>query len=241
MTSPTPLDRSRLADLVRFYEILAHLENKVGPARKLANCSGRMDWPKRGVYFFFENGETRSDTGKGPRVVRVGTHALTVGSGTKLWTRLSQHRGQNNTGGGNHRGSIFRLIVGAALIKKLGLSSSTWGVGNSAGKDVREGEVDLERQVSDFIGRMWFLWLAIEDEPGPNSRRGYIERNSIALLSNFNRPVLDAPSKAWLGHHSNRERVRKSGLWNQNHVEEGYDPAFLDNFAYLVSDVKKAA
>ena len=34
-----------------------------------------------------EDGEVRSDSG-------TGTHALTEGSGTKLWTRLSQHRGQ---------------------------------------------------------------------------------------------------------------------------------------------------
>jgi hypothetical protein len=131
MNAPTPPNRSRLADLVRFYEILAALENKIGYPRKLSACSGRMNWPKRGVYFFFEQGENRSNTGHGPRIVRVGTHALTAGSGTKLWTRLSQHKGQAKTGGGNHRGSIFRLIVGAALIKKLELSFSTWGVRNS--------------------------------------------------------------------------------------------------------------
>jgi hypothetical protein len=56
---------SRLADLVRFYEILSDLESKLGPARRLADCSGRIGWPKRGVYFFFESGETRSDTGSG--------------------------------------------------------------------------------------------------------------------------------------------------------------------------------
>ena len=66
----------------------------------------------------FEQGENRSDTGDGPKVVRVGTHALTAGSGTKLWTRLSEHKGPPKTGGGNHRGSIFRLIVGAALINR---------------------------------------------------------------------------------------------------------------------------
>jgi hypothetical protein len=77
-----------------------------------------MDWPKRGVYFFRELGENRSDTGEGPRIVRVGTHALKSGSQTKLWTRLSQHKGQPSTGRGNHRGSIFRLIVGTALIKR---------------------------------------------------------------------------------------------------------------------------
>ena len=200
-----------------------------------------MDWPKRGVYFFHEQGENRSGTGDGPRVVRVGTHALKAGSGTKLWTRLSQHKGQRKTGGGNHRGSIFRLILGAALINRERLNFPTWGDGNTADRDVRSGELALERQVSQVIGNMSFLWLAIEDQAGAESRRGYVERNSIALLSNFNKPGLDPPSQGWLGHHSDRERVRKSGLWNQNHVEEAYDPAFLDTLGRLVSDVRHAA
>jgi hypothetical protein len=199
-----------------------------------------MDWPKRGLYFFFEDGEKRSDNGNGPRVVRVGTHALTVGSGTKLWTRLSQHKGQSN-GGGNHRGSIFRLTVGTALINKNGLNFPTWGIGNNADKAVRSGEVDLERQVSEMIGNMRFLWLSIEDEPGPESRRRYVEKNSIALLSNYNKPPLDPPSTTWLGNFCNRERVRKSGLWNQNHVEEAYNPTFLDDLDHLVAGTKKVA
>lgn len=240
MNVPPPV-ASRLAELVRFYETLADLEGKIGAARRLAECSGRMDWLKRGVYFFFEDGERRSDTGNGPRVVRLGTHALTAGSGTTLWTRLSQHKGQAKTGGGNHRGSIFRLIVGAALIKKLEINSSTWGVGNSANRSIREGEVNIERKVSEVIGRMSFLWLSIEDEPGPSSLRGYIEKNVIALLSNYNKPALDAPSEDWLGHYSDRERVRRSGLWNQNHVDEAYDPTFLGTLERLVSAVRKAA
>src|SRR5690242_13971991 len=102
----------RRADLIRFYEILGTLEKKVGGKRTLAECDGRMPWPRRGVYFFFEPGEVRSDSGGGPRVVRVGTHALANGSTTTLWRRLSQHRGSKRSGGGNHRGSIFRLLVG---------------------------------------------------------------------------------------------------------------------------------
>ena len=77
-----------------------------------------MDWPPRGVYFFHESGEARSGTGGGPRVVRVGTHGLKSGSGSTLWDRLSQHRGSSRSGRGNHRGSIFRLIVGIALAKR---------------------------------------------------------------------------------------------------------------------------
>jgi len=152
-----------------------------------------MDWPRRGVYFFREPLEERSDTGTGPRIVRVGTHALKAVSRSTLWTRLSQHKGQPSTGGGNHRGSIFRLMVGAALARRHGYDFPTWGDGHSAKSEVRKSEVALEKQVSTFIGAMPFLWLAIDDDAGPDSLRGYIERNSIALLSNYGKPPLDSP------------------------------------------------
>jgi hypothetical protein len=228
----------RLKQLVQFYSILDDLEAAIGGARTLADCSGRMGWPDRGVYFFREAGENRSGKGEKPRIVRVGTHALTAGSGTKLWTRLSQHRGQSSTGGGNHGGSIFRLIVGAALIRRDGLKCPTWGNRNTAEKSA---ELPLEREVTRVIGAMPLLWVPIEDEPGRESHRGYIERNAIALLSNSNKPPLDPPSEDWLGRHSDRERVRKSGLWNQNHVDESCDPAFLDLLAQLVSHARRAA
>ena len=67
----------RRADLDRFYALLAELEGLRGGKRLLAECHGRMGWPQRGVYFFFEDGELRDD-GVTPRVVRVGTHALQV-------------------------------------------------------------------------------------------------------------------------------------------------------------------
>ena len=79
--------------LIEFYAILDRLETRVGGARKLVDCRGRMTWPHKSIYFFREPGELRTNSGAGPRIVRVGTHALHAGSGTKLWTRLSQHRG----------------------------------------------------------------------------------------------------------------------------------------------------
>ena len=133
------MSATRANDLVRFYALLDKLERNIGGARRLADCSGRMHWPQRGVYFFRESGEDRSDTSSDPRIVRVGTHALKDGSGTKLWTRLSQHKGQLSTGGGNNRGSIFRLIVGAALIARDGYVFPTWGDGNTAKGDIRKG------------------------------------------------------------------------------------------------------
>ncbi len=83
----------RLNDLRRFYDLLTALGKKLGGKRMLETCNGRLGWPKRGVYFFFEPGENRIHSGEGPRVVRVGTHALTSTSQTTLWNRLSQHQG----------------------------------------------------------------------------------------------------------------------------------------------------
>jgi len=225
----------RREHLIRFYALLDSLERRVEGERKLADCSARMHWPRRGVYFFREGGETRSDSGTGPRIVRVGTHALKAGSGTRLWTRLSQHKGQAVSGGGNHRGSIFRLIFGTALVARHAHSFPTWGVGNAAKGNIRKAELSLECGVTRVLGEMSFLWLAIEDEPGPGSLRGYIERNSIALLSNYVRDPLDQPSPSWLGTQCDRERVRKSGLWNSKHVDEEYEPAFLDKLTLLIA------
>jgi hypothetical protein len=50
-----------------------------------------MKGPSRGVYFFHETGENRSDTGEGPRLLRVGTHALKTGGSTTLWAALRTH------------------------------------------------------------------------------------------------------------------------------------------------------
>ena len=204
----------------------------------MSGCSGYMKWPARGIYFFMETGEDHAVTGNGPRIVRVGTHALKAGSKTKLWTRLKQHKGTVRSGGGNHRGSIFRLIVGAALIKKDGLNYPTWGKGDTAPPEIRKLEQPLEKIVSTHIGEMPFLWLAVEDDPRPDSLRGYIEKNAIALLSNWGKQPIDPPSTSWLGHHCNREKVRASGLWNSNHVNEDYDPAFLDVLARLIDEME---
>jgi hypothetical protein len=217
---------ARSDDLLRFYEILATLERKAGGARTLTNCSGGMNWPDRGVYFFRELHEERSDTGNGLRVVRVGTHALRAGARSTLWGRLRQHKGTGH--GGNHRGSIFRLLVGKSLIERDGVLCPSWGRGSSAPRSVRDAEVPLEREVSSVVGAMPFLWLAVECEPGPDSLRGYIERNAIALLSNYGKPPLDPPSHRWLGRWCDRERVKRAGLWNSNHVHEQYQPEFLE-------------
>src|SRR5262249_16310786 len=84
-----------------FYRLLDDLGRRVGGKGYLRDCTGHSDWPRKGVYFFYEDGEDRANGV--PRVVRVGTHALTAKGKATLWGRLRQHRGRlagRNPGGG---------------------------------------------------------------------------------------------------------------------------------------------
>lgn len=218
------------AVLERFYSIIDDLTDRQG-APAFAELDGRMPWPERGVYFVFEPGEVRSLSAGVPRVVQVGTHALNVGSGTTLWNRLRQHRG-SRAGIGNHRGSIFRMHVGRALIARYGLHASfpEWDRGGSAPREVVQSERGMEEMVSEVIGRMRVAWVAVLDEPGPGSERGVIERSAIALLASEGR-VVDPPSRRWLGRFAPSDAIRGSGLWNVNHVGAGTETGFLDDLA----------
>jgi hypothetical protein len=231
---------NRREDLDRFYWIIDTLRGKCRGFRCLKDCTRRSGWPGRGVYFFFEDHEFRED-GSTLRVVRVGTHAVSVNSRTTLWSRLHSHKGASS-GGGNHRGSIFRKRVGEALVQVRSYSpeiGASWGIGNSAPRSTRLAELPLELDVSTVIGVMPFLWLEVNDTPSAASDRAYLERNCIGLLSNFENEPIDKPSEGWLGLHSPQETIRKSGLWNTNHVDDGYTPAFLDILEKYLRETKR--
>lgn len=236
---------SRLEDTRRLYTLLDRLETVSGGKRHLNDLGTASRWPRRGVYFFFEPGENRSGSGDGPRLVRIGTHALGTGARSTLHQRLRQHAGRSGGAGGNHRGSIFRLLVGEALIARGDCAACTsWGVKGDISRaaaalaadrqDLASLEGPVEAAVSAWLARLPFLRLPIDDEPGPESLRGYIERNTIALASGHSGEAIDPPSSAWLGHLSGRPLVRQSGLWNQRHVEDAYEPAFLDVLQSLI-------
>jgi hypothetical protein len=227
---------SQAADADHFYLLLSELTRRVGGPRLLRDSTGAQDWPPHGVYFFFEDGETRAN-GSG-RVVRVGTHALTPSSQTILWDRLRQHRGHpkgRNVGGGNHRASVFRRHVGAALIRRGNRPKELLGswLNRHYPTQWTEQEDNIEREVSRYIGAMPFLWLGVPDR----ADRDYIERNSIALLSCL-AGCQDSPSAGWLGHDADRLEIRESGLWNVQHVYDRYDPAFLQLLAGLVQSMQ---
>lgn len=231
----------RREDLDHFYTLLHRLEQKIGGRRRLADDGCKEALPHRGVYFFFEPGEFRGD-GTTPRVVRVGTHAVSAGAKSTLWSRLRDHRGHvrgSHAGGGNHRASIFRFHVGTALLER--------GVGTPADhlhwvaqrrpKDerMREAERRIEVAVSQHIRAMPFLWLEVDDPSSKQSNRKLIEANAIGLLSNRGRPGIDTPSPDWMGRWADHPAVRESGLWNVDHVDVAYDPGFLTLLAEYIS------
>src|SRR5260221_2182646 len=158
---------SRLDDIIRLYRILDTLEASTGGKRFLAQLAPSSSWPRRGVYFFFEPEEVRSDSGQDPRLVRVGTHALGLGALSTLRQRLRQHARRSSGSGGNHRGSIFRLLIGEALIARgICPAFPSWGVKGEIrhaaellGQDrtaLVDDEAPIESAVSAYIGRLPF-------------------------------------------------------------------------------------
>ncbi|WP_369682185.1 hypothetical protein [Haladaptatus sp. AB618] len=231
---------TREDDIGRFYSLLSRLEDRVGGKQILENCTGYMDWPDRGVYFFYASDEA-CETTDCLRITRIGTHAVSEGSSTSLWDRLRTHRGAVSgtyENGGNHRGSVFRKRIGEAIIDRDELNEAypEWGNGSTAKRDLRLEELEMEQQVSGYLRELPFLWLNVDDEPSADSQRAYIERNTIALLSNYQQEPIDSRSDDWLGKYSRSEKIRQSGLWNVNHVDETYDPSFLDTFEEYIKE-----
>jgi hypothetical protein len=216
-----------------FYRVLDELAARLGGPRRRRGYTVRSGCPPQGLYFFYEDGENRADGS--PRVVRIGTHAPTATSKAALWGRLSQHRGQlsgRNPGGGNHRASVFRRHIGAALIRRNGLPDdllASWLDRHRPPSERASQEADIECEVSQYIGAMPFLWLNVPDR----ADRGYLESNSIALLSRLTGGP-DLPSPSWLGQYAERAEIRRSGLWNVQHVYGHYEHACLHRLTHLV-------
>lgn len=217
--------------LDNFYKLLGELERKTGKMT-LCECDNKVDWPEYGVYFFFEEGEFRENS-REFRVVRAGSNAGDQSDNTSLWSHLRLHRGTiagKYAGGGNHRVSFFRLHIGTSLINKEGIDCDSWGQGSSANARTRDKEHPLEMRVSEIINHMPFLWLKVNSA----AQAEYIEKNTIALLNNFQKQAIDKPSAGWLGHYCNNSFVKKSGLWNVDYVENKYNPNFIHELEKLI-------
>lgn len=220
-------------------------EQTNGPFR-LAECDASWEWPKRGVYVFFDSETDIAAMTPGRwYVTRIGTVGDCVGSSQTLWNRLRAHRGNTQgkyEGGGNHRGSVFRRHIGEALIQKEALEEEYphWGMPHSQlpseveTTTLREQEHPLEQRVSERIRQMPFLVVNIPGEPGPGCERVNIERNLISLVAQhrLRNPVLKQGET--LRTHSPTPEIAQSDLWNVDHVNELYSQSVVDRFRQYI-------
>ena len=211
----------RKADTERFYELMGELEEQVGGQHLLRNFASVVSPGDKGVYFIFEPGEIRRES-VALRVVRIGTHGLRAKSRSTIWTRLFEHLMFNGR-------SVFRDHINAALLNRNGISKENLGHRHSA-------------CITDHIGQMRLLWVRIDGDGG-HVKRHKVEKNAIALLSDFHGAAIDKPSPSWLGRHRvdacdvkrNHAKLAKSGLWNVDFVgKKKYDQSFLDDLGDAV-------
>ena len=195
---------------------------------------GDQKLPARGVYIFLDPAE-QNFMGDAPRIVRIGTHAVSKGSKSSLRNRLRNHLGLSN-GSGNHRGSIFRLHVGRAMLEAEGGGErlSSWGLGQAAPAEIRAGEDEHERHVSEYLRRLEVFIVPIDDEPSKDSLRAHVENQLIALCSEEFQTI-DKPSPGWLGWRSPMASIVRSGLWNVRDAGRRYKPNGLGSVDYIAS------
>jgi len=225
----------RTTDINTFYNLLQEVEKKF-PRRPLGELlTLKKNIPNQGVYFFFDKNETREKSND-LRVVRVGTHAAQAKSKATIKERLSQHKGPENLFG-RHRASVFRELVGYALINKDNHPQNKWGIRED--KSMLKSEKVLEKNVSLYLRDLSFTILEIEGEASKYNDRAYMERNSIALLSNYNRLAIDPSSANWLGRFTKKDKIIKSGLWNSNYVDiTNVDDEYFDKMQHYIIKMK---
>lgn len=168
--------------------------------------------PKNGLYFSYEDGEVNSHDG-GPRIVRVGNHPH---SQNRLYGRLCNHYYENKNS------SVFRKLLGGALMRRQDLNHACLKPAPGKGHWEKQGERTCERcgpfekEVSALLReRFRFRVVGIDDM----EFRNLMERKLIGILSEC--PKCQ-PSGDWLGRFAYSEKVRRSGMWNSDYVNETY-------------------
>jgi hypothetical protein len=165
--------------------------------------------PLNGVYILFEKGELAHDAA---RITRIGSHT----GADQLRSRLYQHFLNENKDR-----SIFRKNIGRALLNKnrdhflekwdLDLTSAQAKINSSPGIDLKKQQI-IEKQVSGYIQENFsFVTFRMDD----NIKRLHLEKGLIATVSHCSECK---PSDNWFGFNSPKEKIRKSGLWQEQHL-----------------------
>ena len=205
------------------------MNNNCDYIHKLFNNSQRFsfpfsktDIPPNGIYILFEKGEIAHTV---DRIVRIGTHT----GKDQLCSRIIQHFLNENKDR-----SIFRKNIGRAILNKNNdtyLKSWEYDLTTKANRKIYLESIDLARQnqiekeVTEYIqGNFSFMLLSIPDK----DKRMEIESKIISTVS----LCKDCkPSENWLGNHSTKDKIRKSGLWLVNELWK--QPLLPEDIEYI--------
>lgn len=169
----------------------------------------RDEIPKNGIYILFERGEKFNEY---DRIVRIGTHT----GNKQLYSRLNQHFIQENK-----NRSIFRKNIGRCILNKEGSSyQSLWelDITSRAERERNLGLLDLEfenqieKRISNYIQTNLTFCVFLVDS---KEERLYWERKIASTLA---QSIEIKPSEQWLGNYSPKEKIRSSGLWQVNEL-----------------------
>lgn len=159
------------------------------------------DVPLNGIYFVFEKGELITiDRLDVDRVVRIGSHRKPG----RLQKRIRNHYGRLKRYWGNSGGSVFRELVGEALISRNGgdeVAKNNWLSSHFP--------EDTEELISKYFEEHYtFKCIMVHSD----SIRCKMESFLISLFANYSNA---RPSDKWLGNYSYSHRVRQIGMWNR--------------------------
>jgi|GEM_PF-662540 len=169
----------------------------------------KKEIPKNGIYIIFENGEKYNAF---DRIVRVGTHTGI----SQLRSRLNQHFVKENK-----NRSIFRKNIGRCFLNKENPSYlPLWELDTTSRVDKEKNinlldlafEKELEKRITEYIqSNLSFCVLPIDTKED----RLFWERKIVSTLAKIGEIK---PSDNWLGNHSTKDKIQRSGLWQVNEL-----------------------
>lgn len=224
------------------------LHRKLEELPKVEYPFEKSSLPKNGIYFFYEKEEIWGHGGNKPRIVRVGTHK----SGN-FRSRISEHflfeeerkMDFDQADSKPSDRSIFRKNIGRALLNRDGDNYlEVWNIDfikrenreEHASKRNILKEKEIERKITDILRNNFsFRFIAFESGADMMGKEG-LESNLIGTLGQCSECE---PSGGWLGKYSPKPKIRKSGLWLEQHLKD--PPADREDKEVISNSIKSTA
>jgi len=204
--------------------------------------------PKRGIYFFYEAGEIWGHGEDKPRIVRVGTH-----KSNNFRSRIKEHylldeKKMNFDGmkSAPHDRSIFRKNIGRTLLNReedqylkiwnKDLMSHANRLKYRSYRDIPK-EKKIENKVTRILrAKFSFKFIIIENQSDRIGTKGL----ESSLIGTVARCGLCKPSHDWFGDHSPVQKLRKSGLWQVQHLsDKGIEDNDIDTISNAIEMTKE--